>query len=330
MKNILRFPSRRQGHSDIQDQAAQWIVLFDKKKPSKEEFKHFLRWYRQDQQHRDAFQKLAETWNLAVKLPQIETTKRPKRIQKRWLPLAISAIIAAVVVSATLSINTDSLPSYNEQLATADQERMSYRLLDGSEILLDTNTLVNVSFDSDQRITKLKHGQAHFKVQEDQGRPFSVETPLGSIIAFNTAFTVDIEQEQLEVLVTEGDVEIHSMLQDQPVHLEAGYHYVLSSLGTQKTKLNHETIMNRSAWQQGMLIFTGETLAIVMQAMGRYHDIEFGFDAPEIAAMKIGGTFAADNLMGLLDSLKAGFNLSYRYEAQENRLVLFKHKSPAN
>lgn len=327
MKNIVRFPSFRLRQGEIQDQAAQWIILFDQKKPTKDEFKDFLRWYRQDKQHRDAFKRLAQTWNLAVHLPDMDSTPKQRAAQSRWLPLGVAAAVTAIGIAITVSFGTLSAPTYTEQLATNATERTTHALIDGSEILLDTNTQINIRFDNERRITELQRGQAHFTVNKDPKRPFRVETPLGSVTALGTAFTVDMEKDQLDVLVTEGIVEVRSPFKNKPIYLEAGYQYIISSLGTKKTRLSHEAMMNQSAWQQGMLIFTGESLASVMNAMGRYHDIEFSFDKPEIAAMRIGGTFAADNLNGLLESLNAGFDLSYRYEANGKRLVLYNSKS---
>ena len=69
-------------------------------------------------------------------------------------------------------------------------EQQTIVLPDQSQILLNTDSRVAVSYQADRRLLTLHKGEAHFDVAHDAKRPFDVYAGGGRVNAVGTAFTV--------------------------------------------------------------------------------------------------------------------------------------------
>ena len=79
---------------------------------------------------------------------------------------------------------------------------------DGSALALNTSSVLQVKFAADERRIVLRQGEASFQVAHDEDRPFVVQAGDVSVRAVGTAFSVRMRQQELEVVVTEGVVEV--------------------------------------------------------------------------------------------------------------------------
>ena len=76
--------------------------------------------------------------------------------------------------------------------------------------MLNTNSILEVSYSDETRHLTLSQGEAHFDVAHNPERPFEVYAGKGLVRAIGTAFTVYLRKVDVEVIVTEGTVEIDS------------------------------------------------------------------------------------------------------------------------
>ena len=81
-------------------------------------------------------------------------------------------------------------------------------LPDGSRVELKDGTNVVVQYSEGERRVKLTGGEAHFSVWKDKTRPFIVEVAGVEVRAVGTAFNVRLDPKAVEVLVTEGRVQV--------------------------------------------------------------------------------------------------------------------------
>src|SRR5690606_33902749 len=96
-------------------------------------------------------------------------------------------------------------------------ERRALTLADGSEVILNTDTLIEVAFDAGARDLSLHRGEAYFSVASDAARPFRVHAGGAIVEAVGTAFTVQRTlNEELEVTVTEGEVNFMRLRAPEP------------------------------------------------------------------------------------------------------------------
>ena len=100
--------------------------------------------------------------------------------------------------------------STNGKYATDIGEQQTVRLSDGSEIRLNTNTLVEVNYLDGNRNIHLYKGEAHFDVAHDPEKPFTVKARKGEIRALGTVFSVRVKNNRVNVIVEEGTVRIRA------------------------------------------------------------------------------------------------------------------------
>ncbi|MEM7359541.1 MAG: FecR domain-containing protein [Pseudomonadota bacterium] len=270
-------------------------------------------------------------------------------------PLAIAATLALFAVTALFSLpllNIDrSIESHLtaeseaepeiaavdvQEFVTAVGEQSNITLADGSQIKLNTDTVVSVRFTAAERNIELHRGEAYFDVAKNPQRPFVVHTSSSRVTAVGTAFSVDVSNiDDTEVLVAEGRVKVDRLLQnDLDLNRNGGFIIpsstpVFLSQG-QKVSLNqdnaevsdNEDIDSALAWREGMIIFTGQSLEQAIEEIDRYIPLEFKITDPKIATIPVGGFFKTGDLDQLLIILKDNFGV--QSERQGNSILLSK------
>src|SRR5690606_22582752 len=89
--------------------------------------------------------------------------------------LAAAAMIAVVAIGiGTYGARSDWFAPAPQHYATAVGERRTVTLEDGSVLVLNTNTAVEVRFRGNARRLALVRGEAQFDVRPDAQRPFTV------------------------------------------------------------------------------------------------------------------------------------------------------------
>lgn len=126
----------------------------------------------------------------------------PRRRRPAWRSIAAAGLL--VVVGGMLWWQggeiarplQDDAPvvaaSSPESYVTAVGERSTITLGDGSQVSLNTDSRLRVSFTADRRQVTLLAGQALFEVAPDSVRPFEVAAAGHRVVALGTAFDVRV------------------------------------------------------------------------------------------------------------------------------------------
>src|SRR3546814_6178131 len=112
------------------------------------------------------------------------TAPKRRAARKSWRPLLLAASVAAVAVIGgigLLPLFAPEPPSPAVAYATDLGEQRTERLPDGTRIILNTQTAVEVRYSRQRREIALQHGEAMFEVAHDAARPFVVATGAGSV-----------------------------------------------------------------------------------------------------------------------------------------------------
>ncbi len=117
-----------------------------------------------------------------------------------------------------------------------------------------------------QRRVVLREGEASFQVAHDEQRPFIVQAGDVSVRAVGTAFSVRMRPSGVEVIVTEGVVEVMRDGATERVAAErvARNQEVVVATAEQPitvAALSEPEVQRRLSWQDGRLVFQGEALA---------------------------------------------------------------------
>jgi transmembrane sensor len=140
-----------------------------------------------------------------------EVEARVARTRRRRLVMAGAAAI--VCAALTLVFRSSPPPRPTSSAPVAEIVALAGRTLlpDGSVAELKAGAEISVGFSAQRagpRRIRLIRGEAHFEVAKDQEHPFIVATGVVDVRAVGTAFSVDLESHQVEVLVSEGRVAV--------------------------------------------------------------------------------------------------------------------------
>ena len=222
-------------------------------------------------------------------------------------PAAGLTLAAAAVTAVLLWPGAPAVQ--HESIATPVAHRHSLTLADGTQVELNAQTNLRVEITAETRYVRLASGQAFFTVTRDPARPFTVETPAGSVRVTGTQFDVRAETAgTLDVLVAEGTVQVRPADPGDgrsvaPVVLGSGDQLKAGPEGLHRSKLSAAELDDALAWRQGRIIFDGVPLSEALARFARYHGQ--GITAsPEAASLRVGGRFSLDDLNGFLTTLE--------------------------
>lgn len=229
--------------------ATQSFVLWIKGECSPGEKEYWEGWFRRDPEHRVLAEKAREVVGAVyneyeIPDPHLELQKLNQKIdcwehkrgkrsvssaqknqwpKKRALVAAGVFVLIALVSSITVfeygSTNTNKKPAGQstaeivKKYATGNGEKVTFRLSDGSEIILNANSELRFSSHIQQGLNTevWLNGEAYFDIARLEGarqRTFTVHTDDGSIQVLGTRFSVNTFGQDTQTALEEGNISI--------------------------------------------------------------------------------------------------------------------------
>ena len=315
---ILNFPDR----SPIEEEAARWVVRNDKGPLNAEERARFEAWKQASPLHADAFTRMSSHWNELNDLMRLSDTPRETPLLKRPATWAGIGLAAAVVFAVLIGVTQFGPQSHTQtQIAQTpglgvyktrigDQEKIT--LADGSIVTLNTASRIETRINGQERTVRLLEGEAFFEVAHDATRPFRVYAGDGMTVAVGTAFSVRLNKNTVEVVVSEGKV-AYSRVADTPTPETVAYVTAgeTASFGDKLEieKVDDAEVGRKLSWTSGKLVFAGAPLSSVVADISRYTDIQFDFANQDLADMRVGGVFQVGEVNDMLDAIETNFGL---------------------
>jgi transmembrane sensor len=239
---------------------------------------------------------------------------------------AVGGLIAACLIGGVFAIGW--LSSRDIDLyRTGVGERKTVHLADGSVVQLNTASTIEVALRKSHRDIRLVRGEAQFQVAHDAERPFFVNAASARLRAVGTAFDVRLrDQAVVELTVTQGVVAVVSTAAHggPAPHISAGGGAVIDGGAVAPTALGGEAVRQRTAWQQGVIEFKGETLAQVVDEFNRYqvHPIVIG-DA-RLENIRVGGRFQVDEADKFLTAISSTFPIDVTHTSDGGVLLTIR------
>lgn len=365
---VIQFPD----DDTLEEEASRWIIQFESSiKPSNDDIEALQTWMARSPRHREVLLRLAKSWNnmdllSELALPHMNAkTSSSVRLANAVAWLCAPFIFLLVIINGSVRL----LRQPRGQLATAFTlvtaigmvfwftthpqtvpyqtvvgEQVTDTLPDGSVLHLNTNTRVEVDYSGPNRQITLHQGEAHFDVAPDPNRPFEVYAGNQLVTAIGTAFSVYLDKERFEVIVSEGKVGLAVIApglstntdgvadrNGQPSLKEQadvnGYNEIRESLGSlvagqsvvlpigqnaiDKIKdYDVQEVKRQLSWLEGKLVFAGDPLGDVVREVSRYTSMQIEVETPELKNMRIGGQFQVGETEALFDVLESGFGLT--------------------
>lgn len=183
------------------------------------------------------------------------------------------AVAAGLAVLALPFVRAPSSQPY--WVETRAGEHQEVALSDGTRIELNGETRLGLDR-ADPRVARLESGEAVFHVRHDAGRPFSVSSGGLTVQDVGTVFDVARTGTRLDVAVAEGSV-LFQPGADR-IALTAGQ---ALSAREDTHRLVRSTVAPGlvGGWRAGRLLFTGEPLPVVIDAVRRRYGVDVALAA---------------------------------------------------
>ena len=278
-----------------------------------------------------------------VMTPSTKSIKKPS-IYPFWLKIAASISILLV---ASFFVRQYYLSGPNEKMlneteyvikSTSPTERLTVRLEDGSEVILNTASKITYhgDFESHQRVIFLE-GEAFFVVEKDKDRPFSVIANGINTTALGTSFNVNSKSDtegKVEVALIEGSVKVgrvSDMYNSKANrYLSEEKHVILKpgeklSIGPEAHELNYFNVKDVVGWKDGIIYFGSVPFEKVIDKLEKNYNVHFqvNYKDQEQKDQRYSGEFKNRSLEYILNNLSFSSDFTFEIEGDEVK-IMFK------
>ena len=281
----------------------------------------------------------------------VQVPPRRSVFKKIW-PLA-SAAVVLLFFSVWLFSGEHSFFNKNKSFKTRLGEKLSFRLPDGSQVILNSGSHLSITdgFNKTNREIKLE-GEAYFDIAPKASIPFIIHTGAMKLSVLGTAFNVRAyPEEKAEVTsLLRGKVEItvpeknqgaahryilvpyqKLIVEKQPDSIQKAVQIKNSSTtashGIQIDNLKKSQLgsINEIAWLENKLVFDNEPLSSVAARIEKWYGIKTIIETPELEPIMCTGSFETEPLDKVLESMQFSIPmLKFRKVEDNTVLILYK------
>jgi transmembrane sensor len=308
---------------EIRAKAASWVAQLHDEQRSPDVDAGVRAWLGESEHHRRAFDRMTSAWELAGKIQMrargdgsaIRTGRR-----SRFIPWA-----AAMAATLVLAVMAAAYFWRDNVVVTGVGQRQVRLLQDGTRVVLNTDTRIEVDYDERTRRVRLVRGEAWFDVAKRPTWPFLVVVGGQEIRALGTSFIVRHDAAQdLSVTLVEGRISVAPIARNDKASsqnaqiLTPGQRLTISrhhAPAVDRPELNRVT-----AWERGRVEFEDTPLGDAANEMNRYTTTHIIVADADVAQLRIGGVFRAGDSDEFVGTVTAAFGL--RADRRGSTIVL--------
>lgn len=338
--------------SGIAQAAAEWTLRLDHGLTASEQ-DAYIQWLSEDPRHRQAMAECQWGWNEFDRLAGLQTTRhahvdpdllkptassrRFSLARRRWRPWLVFIPIAAASVLALFMVwnsqRAPVLPVVVRPLENLPPRIEVVRLPEGSRVQLNHGAAIETSFTREERRVHLVSGEASFEVTHDPSRPFIVDGGGVRVRAVGTAFNVRLNSSTVEVIVTEGKVQVGTgtdaaIPAELPlvesgqlgiVNLEA----MVGEPSIQISTIKPAEIARELAWQPRLLDFNATPLPTIVASFNRANRVKLIVGDPKLNDVVLSCAFWSDNVQGFVRLMESSFGLQAEWRGSD--AIVLRH-----
>ncbi len=321
---------------DMDRAAAAWVIhdhdLATRDRPTKsakanrEDAQTSADWIDADAAHAEAYDTAQQVWDelafldrdaLIAPIHAANDARVQNKPQPNWTRrfLAVAAVLLIAVIGGLKG--PDLLMRILSDHSTARGELNSLMLADGSTVMLDSASAIDVDFTDTAREVTLLSGRASFDVAPagDGVPPFVVRVGNSTTRALGTKFDIAIHEDDGAQSVTVTSIEHQIKL--TPDLDDAKTSFILSpgeqvSFGGPMADIaiQHVNLATSISWQQGYLIFDHAKLSDVTRTLNRYAKGPILIANNALAEREVSGMVRIDRIDQAVDVIVSGIGAS--------------------
>ncbi|RJF93501.1 FecR family protein [Sphingomonas cavernae] len=288
-------------------EAADWFARMQSDVRNDDDLERFNQWLAADPDNQRSYARLVARWDAAAPL----AAGARERTRTRRRGLAGGALVIAALGAFTLSWQMMQ-PDYATRVG--EQRRVS--LADGSAVVLDTDSAIDVDLEPGTRRLALRKGRARFDVRADARRPFVVDAGDVRITALGTAFDVLHEGDRVDVVLIHGKVRVDRKRAKSVVLAPA--QRAVSVPGRDVT-LGATNLDAAAAWSEGRLVYAAMPLGEALHEIARYADRPLVIGAIDPDA-RVSGVFETKDPLAALRTIARYYDLEIIDTGSEIRI----------
>jgi transmembrane sensor len=332
------------------DAAVDWLMRRSFGPQAEADDSAFEAWLAQAPEHHDAYLEAERIWTAAAAAggdPRVQA-RRQWVLQSVKRGRVTRRALAAGFVAGMLGLGGAGLYVLNAPRPLATQafktdvgQQATVTLPDGSQVTLNTDTVVRTHADRERRLVYLDRGQAFFRVAKDRRHPFVVTAAGRTVTALGTAFDVRVDRGALKVVLVEGKVRVESAkpapIEDAAPHDPAAPEAETPmatdmSAGSQLVapddadwRLTRTDVDRETSWLHRQIVFDDEALGDIVMEMNRYSTRKMVIADQALARERLSGIYTVGDLHAFSEALK-GYGVAELKEAPsgEIRVVALK------
>lgn len=316
-------------------QAAQWLVrLHPGAEPPPEAFRECERWRAQNPEHERAWQRAQLLNDQFGTLPPALARPTLNRKLSRRKALAAMGAAAAALPAVWFAGRMAPWAAWSAEYRTGTGQRRELRLADGSSVLMNAASAVDIAYDALSRRVLLRAGEILVRTAPDGGRPeaarpdaarpFVVSSEAGAMRSLDARFTVRQRGAQCRVAVLEGAVEVTPRdMPGQRLQVAAGRCLTFTAQGAGALQ---PAAAGEGEWARGVLVADNMRLADFLEALSHYRPGLLQCD-PAVADLRLSGGFQLQDTDKVLTLLPA--TLPVRVVSRSRYWILVEPRASA-
>lgn len=257
--------------------------------------------------------------------------RRRWRVQLGWAA-GLAAAAAAVAVLFFVQPTVQPAGPQQSKASVVAFIRPERRVLeDGSVVELAKGSEISVSYSAERRDVRLVQGKALFIVAKNPARPFIVAGNGVVVRAVGTAFAVQLADDVVDVLVTEGRVAVDrpavasTAATGDPVFVSAGGRLLVPMGGNEALHAEFippAELARRLAWCGAQLELSGARLQEAVDVINRETGARITVADATLAGVRLSGIFAADKAEDFVRMLEQNREINLVAERHTDEIVL--------
>lgn len=290
-------------HAEIEAQAAEFLQRRRFGNWSGTDSTELDAWLKAAHANRVAFLRLEAGLRRVERLAALRSTKRERKLRvpalRFFVPYIASATALSLVVVGGLMAARYFLRPADRTFSTDVGGHALIDFADGTQMALNTDTLLRVRMTSEERTVWLERGEAYFRVAHNAAHPFAVVVGRHRVADLGTEFAIRRNPDGLEVELVKG----RAALISEGAHtatLTPGDDVVATATSMSVTQKTPQELADELAWRRGVIVLRHTRLDEAAREFNRYNRTKLVIADPAIAGMTIGGNFKTTNLEDFL------------------------------
>ncbi|AMG97802.1 DUF4880 domain-containing protein [Serratia liquefaciens] len=272
------------------EMAAQWFALLCDENVTEHQRQQWQAWHQQNEDHRWAWQRVEALQRQLQGVPgkfsyrTLDQAGRQSTLDRRTLLKSLLLLLG--VGGSWLGFQSPLGRELRADYRTATGEIKPIVLSDGSQLVLNTASAVDVRYSAEKRLILLHSGEISLITGRDD-RPFWVESRQGAMRALGTHFLVRENNDQTQLTVLEHAVEAQlAQFPQEKRRVNAGEQISFSAAAFGQ----QQAAGNGDSWTRGVLSVSQWRLDQVLAELARYRHGRLDCD-PAIAGLRVSGSF---------------------------------------